>query len=259
MISISRSFSGFAPLRLSRIATYIVRCFVQKCPQPRSLARALWRTFGREFLGILVDAHCIMPPKQPTKKSAIGSKDAGIVAYCHVCTLVHPEPVDQHCNIASPQDIAQFVLVNNLSVVDMGESSDSDIQSAQRQPSVTTEVPSGELPVTTGKDTTTSVVNIDSSNILSADHDMLSGNQSPLNVHQLHALLSCQQTNVPQSPLSIPNAQPVLQTPGPKTFVPLESPSQLRFSSQPPKRNVIYQVLTPKASSWALPLCTPRP
>ena len=147
-----------------------------------------------------------MPPKHPVKKSASGSKDAGIVAYCHVCTIVHPE----HCNLASPQDIAQFVLVNNLSVVDMGESSDSDIQSAQRQPSVTTEAPSSELPVTTGKDTTITVVNIDSSNILSADNDMLPGIQSPFNVQQLHAMLSCQPTNVMQSPISTPNVQHVL-------------------------------------------------
>ena len=187
-----------------------------------------------------------MPPKQPVKKSASGSKDAGIVAYCHVCTIVHPEPVDQHCNLASPQDIAQFVLVNNLSVVDMGESSDSDIQSAQRQPLVTTEAPYSELPVTTGEDTTTTVVNINSSNILSADNDMLPGIQSPFNVQQLHAMLSCQPTNVMQSPISTPTVQHVLQTPGPRPFIPLESPTQLRFTSQPPKRNVIYQVLNTK-------------
>ena len=187
-----------------------------------------------------------MRPKQPLRKSDSGSKDAGIVAYCHVCTIVHTEPVDQHCNLASPQDIAQFVLVNNLSVVDMGESSDSDIQSAQRQPSVTTEAPSSELPVTTGEDTTTTVVNNNSTNLLSADHDILSSIPAPFNAQQLHAMLTCQPTNVVQSPISTPNVQHVLQTTGPRHFMPLESPTQLRFTSQPHKRNVIYQLVNTK-------------
>ena len=128
----------------------------------------------------------------------------------------------------------------------MGESSDSDIQSAQRQPSVTTEAPSSELPVTTGEDTTTPVVNNDSTNLLSADHDMLSSIPSPFNAQQLHAMLTCQPTNIIQSPISTPNVQHVLQTTGPRHFMPLESPTQRRFTSQPPKHNVIYQLVNTK-------------